>query len=926
MQAWDVITYGGGEGLFYTFNAVAAFFNGKVPGNSVGSLAATLGTISAIFASAIAVFTMVIKQDLKISFNWLFGSYIIMNALMLPKINVLIIDRVTGFQQPVANVPFMLGAFAGATSQLGDAMAKKMDDIFTGPIDAHQGVSGKEVMSYRTHGVAMASQLVSKASRFTITDADMAANMREFVQQCVIIDIAKGKYTINSILETNDLWGLLKENASPARGFPYRHIENGRISTNILTCQEGAEKLDLAWGKAIEKSKKIYGQRFFPQSKNPAHTLVSNMSISYEYLTNISAEASDILRQNMMLNALEDGLLSANQINNASAAVTGYATTRAQEQQKTAYSLQGSMASLSLSVLKIVVEVMFYAIFPLIVIIAIMPGGVAVLKKYVIALFWIQSWAPLYSVLNMLVNIYGRSKSMAAIAGTSAYGISAATMPGLVEGNEWVAAVAGYTMMSVPFLSYGLIHYGAGAFSQLSTHFGSVTQSAASHAAEEATTGNYSMGNTNFDNHSRHNISGFKQDQNLSVATGRSSVQMGDGSWISKTMDGKTIVDWSGALSKMGGSINLSGSMSQSLSESAESSHRQGVQEMTSAQESITAGLQLAESFNKTRSNGVTSDNSQTIGDSYSESKSLAKYLAKEHQFAQDNNISDADARAVLTRVAITGRVSGGIGADVFGINIGGSAGLEGSAGVDTSGTHTKSELEAKALKFNESENLNELRQNIRTEAENSSFRNSSTENKAYSDALSASFSRAENHTRNASASFSQEQQYRESAQRVSSNSAGYNVDASQQYLEFLINKTDVGKQGNIAGARQVLSNPELNQKYMSEFIQEKAQNVHKDLWSGNQVSLNNVKENYQANAKSIYNEKGLKQSYQDYTAGLIKSKNQANLNSPVVNVTHEDLQNNKNSLNSDFDLRKKDIKGEKDLLEKKFDKRKEYT
>lgn len=926
MQAWDVITHGGGEGLFYTFNAVAAFFNGKVPGNHVGSLAATLGAISAIFASAIVIFNMVVKQDLKLSFNWLFSSFIIMNALMLPKVNILIIDRVTGFQSPVANVPFMLGAFAGATSQLGDAMAKKMDDIFTGPIDANQGISGKEVMSYRTHGVAMASQLVTKASRFTITNADMAANMREFVQQCVMIDIAKGKYTINSILESSDVWALLKENASPARGFPYRHIENRTIDTKILTCQEGADKLDIAWTKEIEKSKKIYGQRFFPHSKNPGNALVSNMSISYEYLTNISSEASDILRQNMMINALEDGLLSANQINNASAAVTGYATTRAQEQQKTAYALQGNMASLSLSVLKIVVEVMFYAIFIIVVIIAMMPGGVAVLKKYVIALFWIQSWAPLYSVLNMLVNIYGRSKSMAAIAGTSAYGISAATMPGLVEGNEWVAAVAGYTMMSVPFLSYGLIHYGAGAFSQLSTHFGSVTQSAASHVAEEATTGNYSMGNTNFDNHSRHNISGFKQDQNLSVATGRSSVQMGDGSWISSTMDGNTIFDRSAAISRIGGNVNFAGSISQSLSESAENSHRQGVQEMTSAQESISAGLQLAESFNKTRSNGVTSDNSHTIGDSYSESKAWAKYLAKEHQFAQDNNISDAEARAVLTRVAITGRVSGGIGADMFGINIGASAGLEGSAGIDTSGTHTKSELEAKALKFNESENLNELRQNIRTEAENASFRNSSTENRAYSDALSASFSKAENHTKHASASFSEEQQYRQSAQKVSSNSAGYNIDASQQYMDFLINKTDVGKQGNIAGARQILQNPELNQKYMSEFIQEKAKNVHKDLWNENQVSLNGAKENYQTNAQSIYNEKDLKQSYQDHAAGLIKRKNQANLNSPVVNTTHGDLQNNQNALNSDFDLRKKDIKGEKNLLEKNFDKRKENS
>src|SRR6185437_16218431 len=175
----------------------------------------------------------------------------------------------------------------------------------------------------------------------------------------------------------------------------------------------------------------------------------------------------------------------------------------------------------SLSVLKVVVEILFYGLFPIVVVISIFPGGWVVIKKYLIALFWIQSWAPLYAILNMVMNVYGKSKSIAAVTtiGKGAFNIYA--LRGLSEANEWISSVAGYAMMSVPFLSYGIIHYGAGALSQLSTHFGSVTQSAASHAAEEATTGNYSMGNTHFDTHNRSNISGFKYDTNASVLTGR---------------------------------------------------------------------------------------------------------------------------------------------------------------------------------------------------------------------------------------------------------------------------------------------------------------------------------------------------------------------------------------------------------------------
>jgi len=46
------------------------------------------------------------------------------------------------------------------------------------------------------------------------------------------------------------------------------------------------------------------------------------------------------------------------------------------------------------------------------------------------------------------------------------------------------------------------------------------------------------MGNTSFDNHSRHSIAGFKHDTNSMVATGRASVQLSDGSMLSSTASG----------------------------------------------------------------------------------------------------------------------------------------------------------------------------------------------------------------------------------------------------------------------------------------------------------------------------------------------------------------------------------------------------
>jgi hypothetical protein len=88
-MAYEVITHGGGEGLVYTFNAVAALFQGKQ------SFAGALVYIGGSFATAMAVITLVMKQELVPTAKWFFGSLIMMTALMLPKVDIIVKDRVS---------------------------------------------------------------------------------------------------------------------------------------------------------------------------------------------------------------------------------------------------------------------------------------------------------------------------------------------------------------------------------------------------------------------------------------------------------------------------------------------------------------------------------------------------------------------------------------------------------------------------------------------------------------------------------------------------------------------------------------------------------------------------------------------------------------------------------------------------------------
>ncbi|MBP9727570.1 MAG: conjugal transfer protein TraG N-terminal domain-containing protein, partial [Gammaproteobacteria bacterium] len=767
------------------------------------ALASSIVYMAGSFATVLMVMVMVAKQELLPTAKWFFGSLIITSALMLPKVDIIVKDRVTKLERPVAHVPFMLGVFAGVSSQLGEVLAKQMDAIFAqaGP-------------DYTGHGVAMASKLLSKVEHFHIRDPLMAANMRGFVQQCMVFDIAKGKYTIKELHGSDNVWKLLRDTASKARGFVYKAHEPTKpkpVTSKIVTCEEGAILLEQAWSAAYKQAAFAYGSRLYPSAPNPAKLFMENLPLAHGYLTRLSHTAEEILQQSMMSNAIDDGLLELNQLTDANAAVTAYAAKRAQAQQRVAYSLQGSMASLSLSVLKVVVEILFYGLFPIIVAISIFPGGWVVIKKYIIALFWIQSWAPMYAILNMIMNIYGKTKSMAAVSTIGRRALNMYSLKGLSDANEWISSAAGYAMMSVPFLSYGIIHYGAGALSQLATHFGSVTQSAASHAAEEATTGNYSMGNTSFDNHNKHNVSGFKQDINASVATGRTTFQREDGSLLSTNRDGNPVLDRTPSISNLGASFNKNDSLQLGFSKMAEQSHRAGMQHMTGYQDNVCSALSKFQAMQDNHRQGKDSSESFVHGDAVYKDSALATVSAASKDLSEKLHIDRTVANQLLVGGNAGLNAGMGVGKNGKGVNAGASVGvsLGGSHDEKTSNSETQDAIQTISEKYD----LQNALKKAESDTKEGRYSVVDSEGKSFDSGIRANLDKAFSHQKSAQASFSQEQAYREAAQLASNQG----VDSSQNLSNEILRK-QIEEHGLEGGVKNV-SEPGVLNAIRKEFV-----------------------------------------------------------------------------------------------------------
>lgn len=865
-----MITHGGGDALWHAFNAIAILFQKQ-------GVVATLLWISFNFCIIIAVTRMVISQDMLNAFKWSIASVFILNALLLPKINIVIIDRVAQFQRKVDNVPFILGFFASLSSQTGDFLAKKFDEVFA-PVG----------LEYTETGIAMASKLVTKAKTLSLPNPDAAANLKTFVQQCMVPDVARGKYTLQEILEAEDLWQFLSQYASPIRGFPYRF---GPKDTRIITCREAVKGSKEGWKSSVQDAAKRYGPEYFPFSRPEiaAEQLLSNLEVSYQYLTGLSLDASSILRQNMMRNIIADGLIELNAVNGTTDAIQSYAVARASEQQKTAYALQGEMASLSLSTLKVVVEILFYALFPIAATIAVFPGGWRVLREYLIAMFWIQSWAPMYAILNMIVNLYAKAKSVAAVTVTTASSTKAvlgwSTISRLSEANEWVSAVAGYAMMSIPFLSYGIFKYGAGALTQMASHFGSITQSSASHAAEEATTGSLSLGNTHFDNHSMSNTSAFKYDTNRSIATGKATLQETDGSLLHVMPDGTPIRDMRSSMGDVGGDIKVSDHIQSTLAQNAHKSLQSAIKTGQSATDNIATAINKTAEWREARAKSTDNSQSYSHTDSVGQESAWNKFMDLTESFANENNLSTRVAGRVFAELA------GSITTKPIGFGFA-EAQARISAGISVDGQKINDDTIRKAQSYSEANKMDELLKQSMTDAKEGRLHLGDSESQQWSDAVNANLNQAESQNKLAAADLSQAESYQEQANYYEQHGVSIDQSYAKPYQQYLVENF------GIKGAHKIIANPALNADHMNHFAASKANALLEQYKSQRPTSESDIIDRHQQNLEQVKNFNDPQSHFVSNQAVVEQKRQDANLIVPVSTELQETVGNKINETN----------------------------
>jgi conjugal transfer mating pair stabilization protein TraG len=267
--------------------------------------------------------------------------------------------------------------------------------------------------------------------------------------------------------------------------------------------------------------------------------------IQQAYLKNsiasAAATAADLIRQNAVVNAINDtSSIVGQKVNDPAAMVLAVGRAQATAQQNATWINYGKVAEQALPVFRNVVESVTYALFPLLVLLLLLTSGretMIAFKGYAAILIWIQLWPPLYAVLNYMASIYAAyDLAAAADLGSAVKALSLQTASTIYSRAVSGEAVVGYLAISIPFIAWAAVkrmeNFGTALVGGLSG-----LQATLSGSTGAAATGNVSMGNVAMDqmqlapNRTSAFMSSWQNDLNgntfsSSMLTGRTAVSM----------------------------------------------------------------------------------------------------------------------------------------------------------------------------------------------------------------------------------------------------------------------------------------------------------------------------------------------------------------------------------------------------------------
>lgn len=647
----EVFTVGGGEYLVNVFNAVAAWSGG----GGYRSLLRVVMVMGLIYSLLVVAFTL----NYKAWMNWFLQATAIYLCLMVPTVSIKVTDRINPSLAPstIDNVPMGLGVLASFTTQVGDWLTRTAETVFVMPSE----------LNYSSNGMVYGARLFDATRNFVVRDAEFSTNLENHFKNCVFGDVMLYQKSLTNLAKAPDLWAAIGP-GSEARSQEWLERQgDGTVQNFIITCRQAYQALDAQWTPMIEANAPLWGKEVYPKLSNAlaADKLKHDVPIANTAFTGSGSNFTETMRQNTAINAFMQARNSMAGGAGA-AAIDTFAQTRADIQARNTYNSIAQQAMAWVPILNIVLTVVFFAMFPVIFPLFLMPQtGVGTLKGYAMGFFYLAAWGPLYVILHMIC----MTRAESAANGVAGGGVTLGSYAGIGAVNGETATIAGFMLMSVPFLAAGLAR-GAMSIAGQSMSMLAPAQNAAEAAALEQTTGNYSYGNVSWANSTSNMHQADQWTTAPSYMGGAPSIgwRQDNGAMVSGFGNGQEVFDTSSAISRLGFTPTMTTGSVAEWREMASEAHRQAQAYENAANEILTSTHTNRSAFGTSteRSSGWDSSSGRQANTSIDQSdrrtSSSSTGLEERSTISQSQRATDSHSHQAQVTDTTTGTLAAGLG------------------------------------------------------------------------------------------------------------------------------------------------------------------------------------------------------------------------------------------------------------------------
>ncbi len=837
-----IYSYGGGEALFSVLTGVKMIFDSSVT-KDLTYLMTFIGLIWAAFQGAI-------QNSFMPKLNWLAKYVLITSLFITPKADLTVTDVVYNTRHSVDGLPIGLVLPASLFSSIGFAITESFDQAF----------SSVNNIPYTKYGQSFGAALISQARNFKIQDSSFRENIEGFIDNCVLYDVMVGtKYSASDLRDEQNIWSLISQNASSIRMFNYR--DQVSSSRKLITCREGVGLLESYWKTDIDKLGERYGRTIFGKYGSKIAHAANNANyeiLGKSFIANVNVVsqlygktniATDTLKQIMMINAIADIPMS-------------YGAIRAKQQQQESWLISGQLAREILPTLHAVFAALIYASFTLIVGMLVLPNGFRTLGNYLGLLIWIETWPPLFAVINLLTNVSSK-----------AYGgdFTAITMNNasqIISHNNNISVVASGMMIVLPYLSYNILKGGAGQFVHLASQVMGASQSAAVSASAEVTSGNRSLDNVSMSNGQWFNNSGFKTDMNAMFKAGHREYQLADGTLVKEAPDGKMILHSGPGITTDVGSKAMHMTFSNSSQARQSLSNEQSLLKLKQHEYSKTEQSMRREAIDLVgrMAAGEASGETYNYDMSTASGKVLHDTIARTKELHNNHGYSYAQASQMALDGSITARVDGEVGANIGGnaIPVGGKASVGASVGGGLSGRVSADNTNQQTIAENNTASTNNTvmtqAEHIAKAAQSTNFAETKNNEKSVADSLTGSYETMKQQRESINVSLSDIKKYQEDIDNTQASSFVVSDEMYSKELNFIAEQKDKygGKIGKIKAQKVIEEGGTLYDQYHQAFLSKYLP----------QQKMLNPTFDYDGAVKEEIPQQDLKQDYNNVKAG----------------------------------------------------------